>query len=193
MATTEILLTSEAFVKEASSISDNIANKYLRPSIREAQDVQFRGIVGDTLLAKLKALVDDGSIHQGSNAHYKALLDRAQYFIAYVAIVELTHKVDYKIANAGVVKTPDEKVETAQQPDLSEVREYYQAKADSACLDLQNFILNNIADYPELGDGDYHRVYANLYSSATSGIFLGGARGKGPQRCEHPRYKICRR
>ena len=82
MATTEILLTSETFVKEVSSISDNLAGKYLRPSIREAQDIQFRGIVGDTLLAKLKQLVADQTITAEENAHYKRLLDRAQYLLA---------------------------------------------------------------------------------------------------------------
>lgn len=176
----EVLLTSEKFVKGVSSISDNLAGKYLLPSIREAQDVKFRGIVGDTLLAKLKALVGDGSIEQEANALYKTLLDRAQYFIAYSAIVEVAVKVTFKIANAGVVKTPDENMQVVEQPDLAALQSYYQAKADSACLDLQNFLLNNWRDYPELTDGDYHRIHSNLYSAASCGIFLGGPRGRGP-------------
>lgn len=182
----EVLLTSEKFVKEVTSISDNIAGKYLLPSIREAQDVKFRGIVGDTLLAKLKALVGDGSITADDNAKYKDLLDRAQYFIAYSAIVEVAVKVTFKIANAGVVKTPDENIQVGDQTDVAAMQSYYQAKADSACLDLQNFILNNWQNYPELTEGDYHRVHSNLYSAASCGIFLGGARGKGSpkRRCK---------
>lgn len=175
---TEILLTSEAFVKGFSSISDNVAGQYLHPSIREAQDVKFRGIVGDTLLAKLKALVADDTINNTENAHYKVLLDRAQYFIAYAAIVELTIKVNFKIANAGVIKTPDENIQVSEKADMDAVKDYYQSKADSACLDLQNFILNNWRDYPELNEGDYHRVHSNLYSAASCGVFLGGPRGK---------------
>lgn len=179
----ETLLTSEAFVKSVSSISENIAGKYICPSIREAQDVAFRRVIGDTLLAKLKALVSDGSINNEENAVYKTLLDRAQYFIAYSAIVEIAQKVTYKIANAGVVKTPDEKVEVVTQEDLAAVRFYYQSKADDACIDLQNFILNNWQDYPELTEGDYNRVRATLLSAASCGIFLGGARGKGSPKC----------
>lgn len=178
----EVLLTSETFVKMVSSISDNLAGKYIRPSIREAQEVKFRGIVGDTLLARLKALVNDGTIEAEENARYKELLDRAQYFIAYCAIVEVTNKVTFKIANAGVVKTPDENIQVVEQPDLSRMQEYYQAKADSSALDLQNFLLNTWQQYPELHEGDYHRIHANLYSAASCGIFLGGARGKGPSR-----------
>ena len=179
---TEILLTSEAFVKGVSSISDNIAGKYLRPSIREAQDVQLRRILGDTLLAKLKELVGSDTIDNAENADYKTLLDRCQYFIAYTAVMELTHKVTFKVVNAGVVKTPDEHVQVVEEADLSRVQSYYQAKADSACLDLQNYILNNWALFLELTEGDYHRVRATLYSAASSGLFLGGARGKGPGR-----------
>ena len=179
----ETLLTSEAFVKSVSSISENIAGKYICPSIREAQDVAFRRVIGDTLLAKLKALVSDGSINSEENAAYKTLLDRAQYFIAYSAIVEIAQKVTYKIANAGVVKTPDEKVEVVSQDDLAGVRSYYQAKADSTCLDLQNFILDNWQNYPELTEGDYNRVRSTLLSAASCGIFLGGARGKGTAKC----------
>lgn len=175
---TEILLTSENFVRSVSSISDNIAGKFLQSSIREAQDVAYRRIVGDTLLAKLKDLVNSG-IEETANAAYKALLDRSQYFIAYSAIVEVAQKVTYKIANAGVVKTPDEKVEVVSQDDLAGNRSYYQAKADDACIDLQNYILNHWQDYPELTEGDYHRVHATLMSAASCGVFLGGARGKG--------------
>lgn len=182
---TEILLTSEAFVKGVSSISDNIAGKYLRPSIREAQDVQYRGIVGDTLLAKLKSLVNDGSISQEANAHYKALLDRSQYLIAYLAIVETCMKVSFKVANAGVIKTGDENIQQADTPDIAGIRSYYQAKADSETLDLQNFLLNNWQDYPELTEGDYHRIHSNLYSAASCGIFLGGARGKRLRPSRH--------
>ena len=68
----EILLSSEQFVKSVTSISDNVAGKYLLPSLREAQDVGLRGIIGDTLLAKLKQLVADGQL----SGIYRELVDR---------------------------------------------------------------------------------------------------------------------
>ena len=127
----------------------------------------------------------DDSIEAADNSAYKVLLDRAQYLIAYVAIVETAQKVTFKIANAGVVQTPDENVQVADQPDMSRVQAYYQAKADSATIDLQNFLLNNWSDYPELTEGDYHRIHSNLYSAASCGVFLGGARGKRLRSTKH--------
>jgi hypothetical protein len=178
----EVLLTNEAFVKGVSSISDNLAGKYMLPSIREAQEVKYRGIVGDTLLAKLKELVGSGAIHQPENAAYKELVDQSQFLIAYNAIVEIAVKVTFKIANAGVVKTPDENIQVAAEPDMAKVQEYYQAKADSEALNLQNFLLNNRGSYPELSEGECHRIHSNLYSAATCGLWLGGPRGKGPYK-----------
>ena len=62
----EFLLTSEKFVKEVSSISDNVAGKYIQPSIREAQEVWLKSIIGSNLLNYIKALglaktLDDSS------------------------------------------------------------------------------------------------------------------------------------
>ena len=56
------------------------------------------------------------------------------------------------------------------------------AKADAYCLDLQNFLLRNRSDYPELTDNCCHNIKSNLHSAASCGIFLGGSRGKTIRR-----------
>lgn len=172
------LLTSEKFVKSVSNISDNLAGKYLLPSIREAQSIAFRGIVGDALYNKLCQLVSDEETGEPENVAYKDLLDKAQYFLAYSAIVEIVVKVSYKIGNLGTAKTQDDNVYTASDVEIGRQQEYYQSKADSCALDLQNWILDNAAAFPELTEGQCARISSNLYSSASCGIFLGGPRGR---------------
>ena len=174
----EVLLISEAFVKEVLSISDNVAGQYIRPSIREAQDIALRNILGDALLSKLKALVADGSIAEPENAAYKALADTERYFLAYTACVGIAQRVNFKIANAGVVKTPDEKVETVDQPDMAKVQFFYQSKADACAFDLERWLLSRRSEFPELSDADCHRVHSHLYTAASCGIWLGGPRSK---------------
>ena len=73
----EVLLVSETFVKEVCSISENVAGQYIRPSIREAQDINLRNILGDLLLGKVKGLVASGEIEQEANIWYKTLADRS--------------------------------------------------------------------------------------------------------------------
>ena len=174
----EILLSSEAFVKRVTSASDNLSGKYILPSLREAQEIGLRGILGDDLLAKLKALVKSETLETESGGVYKTLVDHCQYYLAYMTIVEVTNKVSYKVGNFGVTKTQDENLQVASQDEISKMQYYYQSKADACCLDLQNFLLEHRKDYPELTECACHKIESNLHSAASCGIFLGGSRGK---------------
>ena len=179
----EILLSSGAFVKSVTSVSDNLSGTYILPSLREAQEIGLKGILGDPLLTKLKDLIKNGTLETESGGVYKTLVDHCQYYLAYKTIVEVTNKVSYKIGNFGVTKTQDENLQVATQDEIAKMQYYYQSKADACCLDLQNFLLDNRSDYPELTDSCCHRIQSNLRSAATCGIFLGGARGKMGRNC----------
>lgn len=174
----EILLSSEAFVKSVSSASDNLSGKYILPSLREAQEIGLKGILGDLLLAKLKDLIKNNTLETESGGVYKTLVDHCQYYLAYKTIVEVTNKVSYKIGNFGVTKTQDENLQVATQDEIAKMQYYYQSKADACCLDLQNFLLEHRKDYPELTENSCYKIESNLHSAASCGIFLGGARGR---------------
>lgn len=188
----EILLTSEAFVKAVSNLSDNVAGKYLMPSIREAQEIKLKGILGHALLEKCKTLVkynqfrasfnldfnNDFEWSFGGNENYRALIDECQYFLAYSAIVEVIYKTSFKLANMGLVKSTDQNMQPPTKAEIDNQRAYYQSKADAEALRLQGYLLENRTKYPELTENDCNRIQSNLYSAASCGLFLGGARGK---------------
>ena len=174
----EFLLTSETFVKSVSSISDNVAGKYIKPSIREAQEIGLKSIIGSNLLSFIKELGIAGTLNDPANAQYKELVDRAQYYLAYTAIVEITNKVSYKIGNFGVTKSTDENLQVATQDEIAKMQFYYQSKADFCALELQNWLLENRSLFPEMTDCDCRKIEANLYSAASCGLWLGGPRGK---------------
>lgn len=174
----EYLLTSETFVKSVSSISDNIAGKYILPSIREAQEVSLKSILGSCLLNALKDMGIAGTLAAQGNEAYKDLVDRCQYFLAYTAIVEITNKVSYKIGNFGVTKSNDENLSVVTQDEIGKMQYYYQSKADFCALELQQFLLENRAFYPELTDCACAKIKSNLYSAASCGLWLGGPRAK---------------
>lgn len=174
----EILLSSESFVKSVTSVSDNLSGKYILPSLREAQEIGLKRILGDALLTKLKGLVKDGVVRDTGNEKYLELIDRCQYFLAYVTIVEVTNKTSFKVGNFGVAKSADENLQVATQDEIAKMQYYYQSKSDACCLELQNWLLENKSSFPELSAGDCRRMQSNLHSAASCGIFLGGARGK---------------
>ena len=105
-------------------------------------------------------------------------MNRCQYYLAYATIVEVVNRVSYKIANFGVVKSQDDNLQVATQDEIAKQQYYYQSKADSYCLSLQHFLLDNRSDYPELTENCCHHIESNLHSAATCGIFLGGARNR---------------
>lgn len=178
----EVLLTSETFIKEVSNISDNVAGGYIQPSIRDAQEINLRAVLGDCLLDRLKELYDggafDGDPIPDEYIPYKALLDKIQYYLAYQAIVELLPRVSYKVANFGVSKSGDENLQVAGLDEIIAQEEYYQSKADAYCYQLQGWLLERAAAYPELDECACARIKSNLYSAATCGIWLGGPRGR---------------
>lgn len=170
----EILLTSEAFVKSVTNVSDNLAGKYILPSIREAQEQSLKGILGDSLLSKVKELMRNNQLV----GVYKDLVDNCQYYLAYAAIVEVTNKVSYKIGNFGVAKSSDENLQVATYDEIVKMQYYYQTKVDAYCLELQKWLLENRTSFPELTECHCKRLSSNLHSAASCGIFLGGSRGK---------------
>lgn len=174
----QILLTSEAFVKNITNISDNIDGKYLLSAIREAQDIRLRQIVGSALLEKLKDIVSNRATNAAENRQYKALIEQCQYYLAYQTIAELPMKISYKLANLGAVRTSDEKAQNISHDEVAKVQYYYQSKADFYAHELQGYLLRHSNDYPELDANDCREIRKNLHSAATCGLWLGGIRGK---------------
>ena len=60
----KILLVSANFIKNVSNIDDNIPGKLIEPAIWQKQNLDLRGILGDTLEDKLEELVRNDSIDQ---------------------------------------------------------------------------------------------------------------------------------
>ena len=174
----EILLTSEVFVKSVSNISDNVAGKFILPSIREAQEIKLKSILGSCLLSALKTMGANGTLDAAGNERYKELVDQCQYFLAYSAIVELLPKISYKIGNFGVSKSTDENLQVATEDEIAKQGFYYQSKADFYALELQKWLLENKSDFPELDSCQCNKIRSNLYSAATCGLWLGGPRGR---------------
>ena len=170
----EILLTSESFVRSVTNVSDNLAGKYILPSIREAQEQGLKGILGDCLMSKIKQLISSNAL----DGKYKELVDHCQYYLAYAAIVEVTNKVSFKIGNFGVAKSQDENLQVASYDEIVKMQYYYQTKVDAYCLELQTWLLDNKGSFPELNECHCRKLSSNLYSAASCGIFLGGCRGK---------------
>lgn len=174
----EQLITSEAFIKDATPIFGNLHGKYILTAIREAQEGRIKQVLGGALLDKLKDLLKAGTIDDEGNINYKELLEVCQMAVAYQAIAELARITSYKITNKGVVRTSDDRVDSASESEIIRTQDFYRAKADAYVRELQLFLLENHSKYPELSVSTLTKMRANLHSAASCGLWLGGYIGK---------------
>ena len=126
----DILFTTADFIRSVTIVSDNLQDKYILSSIREAQDIEFQQVVGTRLYNRLKLMVEDETILLDYNEHYRELLDKAQYFIAYQTLANLTVNSTYKINNIGLNTISDDNVSTPSLTDTFKLSKYYTDKAD---------------------------------------------------------------
>ena len=154
----EILLSSENFIKSVTNISDNVNGKYILPALREAQEIDLKGIIGSTLLETLKILVADDAVELQDNSHYKDLIEQCQYFLAYTVVARLCVITSYKINNVCVNKASDENMEVVSLDEVYNIQSFYQKKADHYCSELQNFLLENRSKYPELNSNQCYKI-----------------------------------
>lgn len=165
------LLISEVDIKEYSNISDNLAGKYLRPAIYDAQFIDLQETIGSTLLNKLIDLVDNKTIDNPENKAYKELLEDYVYnFLIYGSMSNLAVILSYKIANFGIANTNDDHLTQTEFNQVVYVKDYYKAKQDFYKARLQKYIQDN-SNLFDLTGSD---IKANLYSSSSCPIFLGG-------------------
>lgn len=170
----DILLVSEATVKARTNIDENVSGKLLLPAIRSAQEIGLRQLLGDALLDKIKELAASNNLE----GYYDMLCKQAQDYLVYQTVADICLLTAVKIGNAGLEQVSDEHLAPISISDSYSLQDYYQKKADYFASRLQSWIINNSEHYPELSKNKCRQIRANLTSSASSGLWLGGLRGK---------------
>jgi len=171
----DVLLISEDFLKNNTTLDWNLSGKYLLSAVKAAQDIELRSIIGRCLLEVLQQKVFDKEIDKIENLDYKDLLDTyIMPFLCYQSVSETIIPVSYKISNFGLMNSSDEKDYAVDNREINLVRQYYTDKANVYKRRLQNYLCKNKSKYPELDDC----CEINLYASDSCGIWLGGYRGK---------------
>lgn len=176
---TKILLISEDFIKTNSGLNNNVWGDYLTPAIREAQDIKLQQILGSKLYKTIMDYVENGAIRNEDYVNYKDLIDNyIQIYLMYQTISDLVPIIGVKLTNLGVVVSNDEHVTNLSQADRALVQTYYEQRADFYGRRLQEFLLDNRQSFKELDECACNSIKANLTSAASTGLFLGGLRGK---------------
>lgn len=170
-----VLLISEDFVKTNSNISDNMFGKFLLPAIREAQHIRLQSVIGTQLYESLLRKVTANTLTE----QYKELTDDyIQWFLLYQVLSDVIDVIDVKFVNMGTVRNRDEYVDNISDAERVRLKHNYEYKADWYCKQMQEYLLKNRQQFEELDDCACDTMKANLRSAASTGVWLGGYRGK---------------
>lgn len=171
----KVLLISVEDVKALLPINNNIDGSYIRPAIDMAQDLYLEPTIGTPLTSKLKSLVASKAV----KTPYAELLDNIAKMLAHYACSYIIENVAAKVANAGVLRTEDDKMTSLSQSEIDMMAKKEVKRGDAYRGRLQRYLIANYSKYPELGEyKSCAELRQQLYSSATSGLWLGGARGR---------------
>ena len=142
-----IMLISPRRVKESGELNVNVDDVKIGASIRTAQNIYLRDVIGDDLLDKLKLLVynkienteGDKINDEGQIAYATFLYDYLSDAIMWKTIIDLCMRTSFKVRNMGVVQNSDTNVNAANIDDIK----YYQNYLET----MYNHCLNRIAEF----------------------------------------------
>lgn len=182
-----ILLTSTEYIKAHTALNDNTYDKMIVPALERAQDIDLAECLGECLVSSLKTKVGDGTISDSENILYKVLLDNyIQPFLSYTAVSNIVLEIGQVMGNGGIDTLTDEHRQSLTFDERGQLKDYWKHHADSYRKKMQNFLKNNRTAFPELEGCGWCGESATLDSAASTGLWLGGARGKiiTPKCCD---------
>lgn len=172
---TNILLIGEDFVKTHSGLNENVWGAYLAPAIRDAQDIKLQSILGSNLYKTILQMVD---VEMITDQYLTLLEDYIQIYLMYQTLSDLVPIIGVKLTNLGVVVSNDEHITNLSQSERELVQNSFMYKADFYAKRMQEYLLENRNLFPELDDCTCNTIKSNLDSSASTGLWLGGMRGR---------------
>lgn len=133
------LITSD-YVKEFSTVSENMEEKYINPCIYTAQVQNLQELIGTKLSVRLCEMVDDETITDPENAVYNDLLTQyVQPFLLACCQSELLISNMAKLRNSGNMQYLDTNQQNVNSTDVKYLVEHYRNQA--------TFLGNRVTDF----------------------------------------------
>lgn len=150
------MLVSPTKVKESGELNVNVEDRQIGASIRTAQNIYIRDVIGKDLLEKLQVLVynkiqgSGSTIDDVENIAYKVFLD--EYLtdaLIYKTVIDLAIRLSLKIRNMGVVQNSDTNANYANLEDIKYLQNYMETMYNDKLNRIAEFLCENKEAIPE--------------------------------------------
>lgn len=148
MAFTYII--TEKYLKEETILHDNVDSKLVKVAIREAQTINTRDVLGsalyDLIISELPSSLS--AVNTTLVNDYVAPMQK------YFALKEIIINLQFKLANSAVLIREGENMRPISGSDLERLEAAYGKKAEYYQQRTEDFICENITDYPTYNSGN---------------------------------------
>ena len=151
------MLISPTKVKESGELNVNVEDRQIGASIRTAQNIYMRDVIGKDLLEKVQELVYNkiqgasaNTIDSEENIAYKTFLD--EYLsdaLIYKTIIDLCIRISLQIRNMGVVQNYDTNVSASNIDDIKYLQNYIETMYNDKLNRIVEFLCQNKEAIPE--------------------------------------------
>lgn len=139
---------------KAQELNYNVSESVIASSIRVAQEVYLRDVIGTELLEKLKTLVYNAikglpdTIDEPQNEVYSKLLDYIHNVLVYKVCEEICVRISYKIRNIGISQDSDTNVYPADLNEVVYLKDTFSTYFNDALNRMEEYLQGS--EIPEL-------------------------------------------
>lgn len=167
------LIISENYLKEYTTINNNVDIKIVTPVIQEAQTFYILPILGTQLYNQIISQVGSNTV---SAANVTLLDNYVVPCLMYYVKCELIPEMKYRMMNKGVMIKNSENSQPADLTEIQFLMDRAKNKAEELAERTTRFLRHNSATYPlYTANAQYDEIRPNR-NNYTGGIFVGDLR-----------------
>lgn len=170
------LFYSPTQIKEDTTLSRNVDDKYLTETILYCQDVYIQPKLGSTYYNELKGYVDASTL---AGVHKTLMDDYVRPALKYYVLAEALYVVSFPITNKGVVSRDGEHSGAANKGTIDLLKNEHLNRAQWYTQRLVDYLCENESSYTNYqnpGSGS-DVIQPERGTGFGGGLFLGGTRG----------------
>jgi hypothetical protein len=167
-----VYFISTSYLQDNSPINENVDPKILKSSIKEAQEIYIRDVIGSGIYDELQDQAYNGTL----TADNTTLLDS---YIApclkYYTLTESMLPMTFKFMNKSVASRNSENATAITPQELSLIEQRYRDKAEYYAERLRDYLKENPTIYPKyLNPGTGFDVIRPKNTAFFGGMYLPG-------------------
>lgn len=146
----DIFLIDEEYLKQLTSVSDNLDSKMIKPCVYDAQCIHLQPIIGTKLFDKVCTIVENNAVDAIENAAYKELLeDYIQPYLLQKVQELLVPTMFYKTRNSGNVQYYDNSQNQVQLKEMQWVMQRFANNANFLSQRMSDWLCAHHSNVPE--------------------------------------------